>query len=52
MKTNKDLIKTYLEQEKTNGKQNYLNKGYTDVQIETITCSKFIKELNNNPSLF
>ena len=38
--------------EATKEKQNYLNKGYTDIQIETITCSKFIKELNNYPTLF
>ena len=38
--------------EATTEKQNYLNKGYTDVQIETIKCQTFIKELNNNPSLF
>jgi prefoldin subunit 5 len=38
--------------EATKEKQNYLNKGYTDIQIEIIKCQTFIKQLNNNPSLF
>tara|TARA_R110000851_G_scaffold304247_1_gene462046 strand:+ start:1278 stop:1457 length:180 start_codon:yes stop_codon:yes gene_type:complete len=33
-------------------KKEWEDKGYTDVQIETIKCQTFIKELNTNPSLF
>jgi len=39
-------------EEATIEKESYLNKGYTDVQIEIVKCQTFIKELNKNPSLF
>jgi len=33
-------------------KKEWEDKGYTDIQIEIIKCQTFIKQLNNNPTLF